>query len=252
MAESEAKNLSEQVFDQLACEIVRGNYRPGAVLPPERALSTMLQVNRHVLREALKRLEQVGLVQIAQGGGTRVLDYRDHAGLDLLPLLAANPRGRTEAAMFWLQVLEVRASLGIDVARLCASRANRAKRQEIEALSQQMRQAKDNATLYELQFSFWRAVQEGASNQVYRLAFNSMIEAAKAMGPQAQTWSVRDVKKNDFYRALAKVIAEGDADKAEKLAREQFTAGVEEFRRTIHGVPEDGKKKKSDSKKDAS
>jgi GntR family transcriptional regulator, transcriptional repressor for pyruvate dehydrogenase complex len=250
MAESEegkSDSSTEQVFDQLAREIVRGSYRPGAELPTERALSTLLKVNRQVVRAALKRLEYVGLVRSVPDGGTIVLDYRDHAGLGLLPLIAAHPRGRTEAAMFWLSVLEVRASLGVDVARLCALRANRAKRQEIVALSQQMRGAADNTVLYEMQFRFWHAVQEGASNVVYRLAFNSVIEAARAMGAQAQTWSVRDVKRHDYYRVLAAAIAEGDEAKAERIAREQFTAGVEEFRRTIHGGPEpgDGKKKKA-------
>ena len=36
------------------------------------------------MREALKRLQQSGLVRISQGGATRVRDWRRHGGLDLL------------------------------------------------------------------------------------------------------------------------------------------------------------------------
>src|SRR4051812_37741445 len=46
-------------------------------------------VNGHAVREAFKRLQQAGLVQVAQGGATRVLDWRRSAELDLPTSLVA-------------------------------------------------------------------------------------------------------------------------------------------------------------------
>ena len=54
----------------------------------EAAPSAAQHIERHLVREALGRLEQLGLVRIAQGGATRVLDFRRTAGLDLLAVLA--------------------------------------------------------------------------------------------------------------------------------------------------------------------
>ncbi|HEX4447797.1 MAG TPA: GntR family transcriptional regulator, partial [Polyangiaceae bacterium] len=88
-----ARSLSEQVFEQLAAEIITGRYSPGDNLPAERALTDVFDVNRHVVREALKRLEQIGLVKVSQGGGTKVLDFKRHAGLDLLAIMSEHARG---------------------------------------------------------------------------------------------------------------------------------------------------------------
>ena len=51
-----------------------GKFRPGDRLPTERALAEQLKVNRSSVREGLKKLEQLRLVQIQQGSGIRVLD----------------------------------------------------------------------------------------------------------------------------------------------------------------------------------
>lgn len=82
------QSLGDQVFEQLGREIVLGHFAPGEHLPPERTLVETFGVNRHVVREALKRLEQMGLIRGAQGDGTLVLDFKKTAGLDLLALMA--------------------------------------------------------------------------------------------------------------------------------------------------------------------
>src|SRR5664279_191603 len=116
-------SLPDKVFAQLAGEIVSGRYRPGTTLPSERTLSSVFTVNRHVVREALGRLEQLGLVRVVQGGGTTVLDYRLTAGLDLLAVLAEHADAGEGMLAPLGAALEMRAGIGIDVARLCARRA---------------------------------------------------------------------------------------------------------------------------------
>src|SRR5687768_4817517 len=81
------RSLSGAVFDQLVDRITSGAFPPGAVLPSERQLCDELGVSRTAVREALARLAQLRLIQLRQGGETRVLDFRQVAGLDLLPRL---------------------------------------------------------------------------------------------------------------------------------------------------------------------
>src|SRR5918998_4492517 len=76
--------VSGQIYARLRADILAGLYEPGDALPSERRLSEDLQANRHGIREALKRLQQAGLVAISQGGATRVRDWRRHGGLELL------------------------------------------------------------------------------------------------------------------------------------------------------------------------
>ncbi len=155
----EPKTLPDDVFGQLLAEILSGRYAPGAALPSERALTQTLKVNRHVVREALKRLEQIGLVKTAQGGRTRVLDFRRTAGLDLLAVIAEHAQafeGMLEAAM------QMRAVIGLDVARLAAQNASLAIRRELPLLADELASIGRGPELLPLDQRFWRLMLDGA------------------------------------------------------------------------------------------
>src|SRR3954465_13535584 len=76
--------LSSQIHARLRADILSGRYAPGDALPSERRLSEEPDASRHGVREALKRLQQAGLVSISQGGATKVRDGRRRGGLELL------------------------------------------------------------------------------------------------------------------------------------------------------------------------
>src|SRR5690242_20217974 len=81
---SQPRLASSAVHHRLREQILSGELAPGDRVPSERTLSEELGVNRHAVREALKRLQQAGLVRIAQGGATRVRDWRRTAGLEVM------------------------------------------------------------------------------------------------------------------------------------------------------------------------
>ncbi|TAK53203.1 MAG: FadR family transcriptional regulator [Gammaproteobacteria bacterium] len=64
--------VAEQVAQRLLGLIQIGNLKPGQQLPPERELAGMLEVSRPSLREALRALSLLGVLQIRQGGGVFV------------------------------------------------------------------------------------------------------------------------------------------------------------------------------------
>ena len=109
--------ISDRVHASLRADILAGTLAPGDAVPSERRLAEDLGVNRHAVREALKRLEQAGLVTISQGGATRVRDWRDTGGLEILLDLQAGTEPPADLAR---SVLELRASVGVDAARRCA------------------------------------------------------------------------------------------------------------------------------------
>src|SRR4029077_12823289 len=81
--------VPEEIVQQLRGLILRGQYAVGDKLPPERKLAETLGVNRASLREAIKSLELMGLVHTRQGDGTRVLDFMQTAGVELVSHLIA-------------------------------------------------------------------------------------------------------------------------------------------------------------------
>ena len=74
-ARVERKTLTEIAMQELRQAITRGTFRPGTQLPTEADLCQMLGVSRTVVREALRVLEDDGLVSRRHGVGTFVRDH---------------------------------------------------------------------------------------------------------------------------------------------------------------------------------
>lgn len=69
--------LGQQIVLEICRLIRRGQLESGDALPPERELAEQLGVSRASLREALRGLEAVGMVETRHGGGTYVRDFAD-------------------------------------------------------------------------------------------------------------------------------------------------------------------------------
>ena len=205
-------SVSGRVYEYLRDAILTGAY--GASLPSERTLSEELGASRHAVREALKRLQQSGLIRISQGGATRVRDWRRHGGLELLLGLDHVPAGLEIAR----PIMEMRASVGADAARRCAERANAVVRAELEARAEMLAAQTDldvRNTIYE---AFWDLVIDGADNLAYRLALNTLVSQQAVRVDSDRV--AAELQDERTIRALARAIGEGRADDAHEVARE--------------------------------
>lgn len=73
-----------QIVQELRILIQKENIRPGGKLPSERELAERLQVGRSTVREALRSLELLGLIETKRGEGTFLTDYRKHKLVEVL------------------------------------------------------------------------------------------------------------------------------------------------------------------------
>ena len=107
---STAPSKAEEIIAVLRSEILRGQYRPGERLPSERDLAARFESNRGAIREAIKKLEQLGIVAVAPGG-VRVLPVEE-ATLEVLGyLLELGEIQKPELISQVLDVLAVMTSL---------------------------------------------------------------------------------------------------------------------------------------------
>jgi DNA-binding FadR family transcriptional regulator len=213
-------SLPDAVFDQLSSEICHGELAPGAPLPSERVLCAALGVNRGAVREALKRLAQAGLVAIRHGGPTRVLDFTESAGLDLLARLLLRSDGTLDLGV-GRSVLEMRSALGPEIAAQCARRRADPIADELERVVGEMEAAdQDLARLSELGMEYWRLLSRGSGNVAYQLACNTlhrtydMIRSAllQAMAPELLDF--------ERHRQIAAAVRKHDTEAAARTARE--------------------------------
>ncbi|SCG43201.1 FadR/GntR family transcriptional regulator [Micromonospora coxensis] len=219
-------SVSDHVFAQLRDAIVSGRYRPDDPLPGERELAAAFAVNRHAVREALRRLQQLGLLRVSQGGATRVLDWREHAGLDLA-LSLAQSGDVLPVDNLMRDMLEMRACIGVDAARLCAERADAAlRRTVVRAVEEIAALAPDLHAMGEANIALWRHVVNGSGNTAYLLAFNSLVAGAVAVGevpPERRAAELLDVAG---HRRLAEAIADGRGADAAREAHALLTASL--------------------------
>jgi GntR family transcriptional repressor for pyruvate dehydrogenase complex len=221
--------VSDQLFARLRDQILSGAIAPGDPLPSERDLAAGHGVNRHAVREAVKRLQQCRLIEVFQGGRTRALDWRRTAGLDL----AVDVPGTRDAIGVPGVVhdaLEMRVCIGADAARLCATRADSGQRAAIVDRAEAYAECGPDLTALNLaDIEWWRLIVEGSHNLAYLLSFNSLVDNAIAIGqapPDLRSDELLDV---EAHRSLADRIARQDARGAERLARELLQRSVPAF-----------------------
>ncbi|HLG27111.1 MAG TPA: GntR family transcriptional regulator, partial [Paenisporosarcina sp.] len=73
-----------QIVRELRLLIQKENIRSGGKLPSERELAERLQVGRSTVREALRSLELLGLIETRRGEGTFLTDFRKHKLVEVL------------------------------------------------------------------------------------------------------------------------------------------------------------------------
>ena len=105
-------SLCDEVIAQLREQISSGSWPVGERIPPESELIERLQVGRGTVREAIKALAHIGLLEVRQGDGTYVKSRSELAGV----------LRRQMSTVTDVHVQEVRRALEVEGARLAARR----------------------------------------------------------------------------------------------------------------------------------
>jgi GntR family transcriptional repressor for pyruvate dehydrogenase complex len=105
----------DSVHDQLRSAILDGRLEVGERLAPERALAEQFGVGRVTVRGALTRLEAAGLLDVRQGSGYRVRDFRRHGQPSLLGGIADLARDTGDLTAVVADLLLVRRQLAVAV-----------------------------------------------------------------------------------------------------------------------------------------
>jgi DNA-binding FadR family transcriptional regulator len=230
------QSLSDAVFEQLRAQIVGGRMAPGSALPAERVLRELLGVNRGAIREALKRLEQARLVAIHHGGSTTVLDFRQTGGMDLLGELLLTAEGGFDLRVA-RSVIEMRAALAPDIARLCALRGQAASADRLDPIAARMAEANGDLETLEREASeFWLVLVEGSDNLAYRLAYNTLRDSYARLRELLRQALAEEHRDLASYRALAQAVRRGDTAKAERRAAELVRRGTEQILEVLEAL----------------
>jgi GntR family transcriptional repressor for pyruvate dehydrogenase complex len=210
------QRVAEEIVQQLRSLILRGHYATGDKLPPERKLAEELGVNRASLREAIKALEQMGLVKTRQGDGTRVLDFMQTAGVELVSHLVAGTADGVPSVDVLEDVMEFRRIFARDVAHMAAEKANAEDLVRLEDVAKRAESELTPEELLKLDFEFYQELTRTAKNRVFQLLINTVRAAVQSHAVFFAQVSPAAAVIRKHHRDVLNAIKAHEPDKAAK------------------------------------
>ena len=177
------RTLSCNVAEILTRRIVSGEYPVRAKLPTERLLSEEFEVNRHAVREALKRLEAIGLVEIKHGSGIYVQPLHLTAGVEIFDAMLFRADGSIEPG-FLSNMLDFRRHVMINLAQLAAERRKPRELGRICRIIDDICFNRRKGILedeFALFYSLFEHIAAATQNRVYTLVFVTLSQVFRSV-----------------------------------------------------------------------
>lgn len=182
--------LWEKIAARLLSLLKEKQLRPGDKLPPERELAAMMQVSRPSLREALRALSMMNVLEIRQGAGTFVSSLEPELLVEHLDFVLA-----LDDSTF-IRLFEARKILEVGIAALAAERITDEELADLEAgLAKSQEALGDAVAFLEADIELHKKITRAARNPVLsriadsigKLSFASRRRTVEIAGVQTQT-----------------------------------------------------------------
>ena len=223
--------VTDEAIEKIKAMLVAGELRPGDRLPREADLAERLGLSRNSLREAVKALSLIRVLDVRQGDGTYVTSLAPRLLLDALSFIVDFHRDDTV-----LEFFEVRRILEPAATAIAATRMNGA---DIDALHAVLTGIPDDPTIDELvanDLEFHHRIATGAGNGL----LCSLIDSLSGPTTRARIWrGLTQAGAVDRTREQHREIFDAIVARQPDLARSWATvhvAGVEDWLRlALHG-----------------
>ncbi|MEV5203995.1 FCD domain-containing protein [Streptomyces sp. NPDC053720] len=199
-----ASTLAAQVADQLREQLATGKWPVGTRIPGELELAGLLQVSRNTVREALRALVHLGLLESRVGDGTYVRVANELEAVLLRRTATTRP----------VDVLELRAVLEEHAAGLAAERrsqADIARLREMLAAVQESNRSGSMTQVAAADGAFHQAVVQAGGNELLGELYDYLGSAVSSL-LTALPWDDDVAAEHDhWHSALFDAVAAGDA-----------------------------------------
>ena len=193
-AQSPAGFAEEYIIES----IWNSRFPPGSILPAERELSELIGVTRTTLREVLQRLARDGWLTIQHGKPTRVNDFWETSGLNILETLARLDHDSVP------QLIDNLLSVRTNIASIFISRALRHHPDQAREVLETALSEEDIAEAYtELDYRVFRGLAFASGNQIYGLILNGLKGLYTRVGRHYFSNPEARQQARSFYRQLA-------------------------------------------------
>lgn len=218
--EPEVKTLSlvDSASRRVASMILDGTLKTGDRLPPERELAAQLGLSRGVLREALRSLEYVGLLQARVGSGRYVSEnHPDDPGTGISVWMQLQPVGEVISVRRILEPAALAAIPALQVSKLAVDVRLHYK----QMASAQKRGAVDAATRHHSEFHL--ALTHFAPSRLHRILLASMIEVASEAQREIFRTNGAGLHSLQKHLPIVEALERGDVGEAARAVAEHLS-----------------------------
>lgn len=216
-----APRVTEEAIDKIRERIVTGSWGPGDRLPKESELAADLGLSRNSLREAVRALSQLRVLEVRQGDGTYVSSLEPDLLLESTGFISHLLLGETEVELY-----EVRRILEAAAAALAAGRIDGDEKAELGEILERMRLAKSVEELVEADVAFHAVIARAAGNAVLA----SLLASLSTRTMRVRLWHGRaaddalDETREEHHR-IYEAIVSGDPELARAAATAHIASG---------------------------
>ena len=202
-----------KVAEQLQNHIIN-ELNPGDMLPPERELVRMFGVSRSSIRDAIRRLETVGLLEPRQGVGTVVKDLSADAVVAPITGMVLQKRKAIH------ELLDVRMLIEPELTRRAALHATPEQIAEMRAiLDRQEEKVVKGELATDEDTNFHYTIAQAADNSVLLKLAHVLMDSLRELRERSLEVGGRQPKSLAAHRKVLEAIQQGDADAAEAAMR---------------------------------
>jgi GntR family transcriptional regulator, transcriptional repressor for pyruvate dehydrogenase complex len=153
--------LTGDIYRKMVSHLLRGDWAPGEKIPPERELCQQLGVGRASLREALKALEIMGMIETRLGDGTYVCERSEFLSRPLLWAITSSSEADAH------ELVEARKLIEVELSGLAAERATSDDLKEIGVHLDRMENSLEDLEQFQRSdIGFHVAVAQAAHNNI--------------------------------------------------------------------------------------
>mgnify|MGYP000849021755 FL=1 len=229
-----AKSPAGFAEEYIVESIWNGDFPPGSILPAERELSELIGVTRTTLREVLQRLARDGWLTIQHGKPTRVNNFWETSGLNILETLARLDEDKMPELTD--QLLSARTNISAIYTRAAIKLAPE---REIEILSQS-EELEDSAQAFaDYDYKVHHELAVAGNNRIYVLILNGFKGFYSKIGCHYFSDSRTRELARQFYKDLTELAERREHDGAISMMRKYGHQTGEIWQQIRGDMPED-------------
>lgn len=207
------KRIYERVMEDIAALIDAGELRLGGKLPPERAMAELFRVSRSAVREAIRALQEQGLLESRHGDGTYVIARPEANAADALG------RAMTGRRLDLEHVLQFRMVLEPEIAALAAEGATEA---DLAVLAACLDARCSGTAAAEADIAFHTALAQATGNPLFSDIVAAVRERLAETREEPFQSPERCRASRRAHRAILQAVASRDGEAARHAMKDHL------------------------------